>query len=112
MKNLIIPDQLLLKAKSLIANRQNDDIDLTHAIVLIDMALQEMNWISVEDRLPEGCNVGLNKLFIVAVGLPERTLFTYYAWFDGNEFYCSDFGGNINSLVTHWMPLPEPPKES
>jgi len=57
MKNLIIPEQLLLKAKSLIANRQDDDIDLTHAIVLIDMALQEMSWTSVEDGLPKAMGI-------------------------------------------------------
>lgn len=67
------------------------------------------NWISVEDRLPKGCNKGFHKLFIVSVNY-EKT-FSYYAWFDGDEFYSADFGGNIHPLVTHWMPLPEPPEE-
>lgn len=69
------------------------------------------DWISVKVRLPKGCSAGLHKLFNVAVKSDAGRVYSFYAWFDGNEFYCSDAGDNINLFVTHWMPLPEPPKE-
>ena len=66
-----------------------------------------MNWIKCSDRLPErtvsaivwGKNVGVRE--------------GYYNALDG--FKCWMYHGNerphfLNG-VTHWMPLPEPPKE-
>ena len=54
-------------------------------------------WISVEDRLPEN-----NKHYLIFND--NCVLFARYkdkAWQDGIWFYRN---------VTHWMPLPEPPK--
>ena len=52
-------------------------------------------WISVEDRLPEdsGC-------YLVAGELIELEI----------DNYCIDYGWNDSFEVTHWQPLPEPPK--
>lgn len=64
-------------------------------------------WISVKDRLPEEC---------------ER----YLCWFGGNKYavgmeietYLPDLHGfgsferyEVYPNISHWMPLPEPPKE-
>jgi hypothetical protein len=58
------------------------------------------NWISVRDRLPEhGAGV------LVTSGGPGCTTAGY---FEGSGFY----NGHLEDVViTHWMPLPEPPKE-
>ena len=63
-------------------------------------------WISVKDRLPE----------------TSGRYLTYATTPDGSGSFTKDykvltfFVGEIswvcaNSIVTHWMPLPEPPKE-
>lgn len=70
-------------------------------------------WISVEDRLPnQDCKV------IVCVQkvrggfvIKERFVTTavFYMTMTGKHYF--DFAGNNTGIVTHWMPLPEPPKE-
>ena len=69
------------------------------------MREQEQKWISVEERLPEP--------FVSVLGYcpEEEPLPTVH------EVYMSDFGQWCSprvygmEKVTHWMPLPEPPKE-
>ena len=63
-------------------------------------------WISVKDRPPE-------------IG---RSVLIYYPWWYGDEIQvakldddmlfdiCGEFNIRVGA-VTHWMPLPEPPKE-
>lgn len=59
-------------------------------------------WISVEERLPE------NGLAIVCCPDPDRPV--YIAWMcDGR--WLNQFSRPLGLPVTHWMPLPEPPKE-
>ncbi len=61
-----------------------------------------MNWISVDERLPE---IGM---YLIATGryLEEVPV----GWYDGS---CWSWGFDDAEIddVTHWMPLPEPPKE-
>lgn len=58
-------------------------------------------WIPVEERLPDECG---HYLVFVKAGKYEQVTWYEIAYYDGKEkFYTS---------VTHWMPLPEPPKES
>ena len=60
-----------------------------------------MEWISVKDRLPENekwVTVGNNK-FGVFIGQYFSSL---------GEFACKDI---LIEKVTHWMPLPKPPKK-
>ena len=61
-------------------------------------------WISVEDRLPEP---GVVVLVYSKLGC---TYFSHrlYNHVDGKPF-CIEYSGGWE--VTHWMPLPEPPKE-
>ena len=58
------------------------------------------DWISVEDRLPPD----ELKLYLVAIGPRHWIYICEYA----DETWYADLGKRMR-LVTHWMPLPEPP---
>lgn len=70
-------------------------------------------WISVKDRLPvERSDMGNVKYKTVEVIVHEP---------DGSVFCCEFIAGNTidfwsefsdNAIPTHWMPMPEPPKEA
>jgi len=60
-------------------------------------------WISVDERLPR------NKVCVFAVR-KNCTGQPYYAAFVDGQW--KDLVSNTNIEVTHWMPLPDPPKES
>lgn len=75
--------------------------------------LGQGKWISVKDRLPEKLNEN-NQVY-----LTEEVI-----GFDGESAYIGQFkvykydglrtffdGNCFRSDITHWMPLPEPPKE-
>ena len=90
-------------------------------------------WISVKDRLPKE-NTAVNVVWVnhnpksyyahikdkpfVATGVYYDG--DWYWWSDVIEDVISEYGGRVNIAgmidpdikVTHWMPLPEPPKES
>ena len=57
-------------------------------------------WISVKDRLPESSGS-----YIVYSG-KSGTVFTAHFWARDNRWS----GRSLNLTITHWMPLPEPPK--
>ena len=59
----------------------------------------EMEWIPVTERLP---SVG-EKVLVIAIGKGKQYVETDTLLATGEWF---DYGN-----VTHWMPLPEPPKE-
>lgn len=64
-----------------------------------------MKWISVEDRLPEE---GISVLYYFGcVGVHKGK---YKKNGRSNIFYGNS--GFLTDDVTHWMPLPEPPKEN
>ena len=60
-------------------------------------------WISVKDRLPE-----LNKLVLACNTVGDIEIVSYYnekfMLYDGNEYPYE------MRYITHWMPLPQPPK--
>lgn len=58
-----------------------------------------MKWISVKDRLPQTVNV----LVAYRFGVMEAKYFE-------NEFRLPNNWRTLVPEVTHWMPLPEPPK--
>ena len=69
-----------------------------------------MEWISVEDRLPEPeFVIAGNELVNVIVALDSGTVIdAYYHSKKGWEF----IGVPLPfSIVTHWMPFPDPPKQ-
>ena len=64
--------------------------------------MSDMKWISVEDNLPDDYNYKL--MFyrhIIILG--------YFAPDDDKVW--RDDTGIVRPHVTHWMPLPEPPKD-
>jgi len=65
-------------------------------------------WISVKELLPKKTGwyfVACNELCY-----PNESFALYYV---GNERFCEhNTGKDITKYVTHWMPLPEPPKEA
>lgn len=60
-------------------------------------------WIPVTERLPEGeC---------IAIGFQNEMLIGWvYADAYSDTLYTAESDGEILRNVTHWMPLPEPPK--
>ena len=67
-------------------------------------AQRNSGWISVKDRLPENeC---------IAIGFQQEIIIGYI---DKDAIYGGYLAENEQHMlreVTHWMPLPEPPKES
>lgn len=87
-------------------HRGECDIDVIKTAPAADV--QPVNqWISVEDRLPE-------------IG---KSVLIYYPKWDGDEIQVAkleddgmmfDICGEFNigtGVITHWMPLPKPPKD-
>lgn len=61
-------------------------------------------WISAEERLPQVCGV-----YICCVKTKGGTTFTKTAEFVPEMKMWFGKFGEIKNIVTHWMPLPEPP---
>lgn len=79
-----------------------------------------MDWISVKDRLPE-CG---EKVLLIAHGWEDTTVYIgrlehmnpETSWLTGitskeSEWCIQGWSYLREPIVTHWMPLPEPPKE-
>ena len=72
-----------------------------------------MKWISIEEKQPEegkyvlvykfDYNKRINEGFIQIAKRKKHD------WLDDKDYQQSILG--LQCLVTHWMPLPEPPKE-
>ena len=63
---------------------------------------QVPRWIPVEERLPED-----DEMYLVYT--TENTCAVYRYWGDGE--WETEWGEDASHDITHWMPLPEPPKE-
>lgn len=83
-----------------------------------------MEWISVKDRLPEESDVYLVNIHQEDNERGESADFVITAWYQKipllflpeeigwillNEWY--DHSSVMKNYISHWMPLPEPPKE-
>ena len=100
---------------------KDDALHIIDSIPAADVVEQEQEskplngWISVYDRLPEeddnyivtacdeGCSAGEGIWYSTVVVVAE-----YYkgswTWYDGGSEY------SLEDIVTHWMPMPNPPK--
>ena len=76
--------------------------DIAEKLISNGVTVQE--WISVEDRLPE--NIA-NRVLVVC----ERSNGVFYAHYEKPFWINLETDKPFISTVTHWMPLPEPPKE-
>lgn len=69
----------------------------------------ENEWISVKDELP---NIGNDENFPECsdkVLLLNEQEDVFMGWYEGGEF--TDYNMNKADYITHWMPLPQPPKD-
>ena len=71
-------------------------------------------WISVKDRMPRYNETVLIYRPSMAEPILADKYFGFYGedeeWNEGWVRYGKDLKGN--DIITHWMPLPEPPKEA
>ena len=65
-------------------------------------------WISVEDRLPEGECLAVS----MQKGHSYKEMLVGYVYADAysDTLYTAESDGEVLRNVTHWMPLPKPPK--
>lgn len=87
-------------ARAYIQQLENHIGELTENVAQLEAARPK--WISVEDRLPENDD----NYLVFTSDRNEKEIATYYG--DG-EWLTHDLI-NLIPLVTHWMPLPEPPE--
>lgn len=78
------------------------------AQTLYNAGYRKQEWISVDERLPEKTG-----LYLIVWDGSVAAAYRHTHWTLG-EFWNNDLDGGISvipdSEVTHWMPLPEPPK--
>jgi hypothetical protein len=71
---------------------------------------KQSGWISVEERLPER----MKPVLVLATSRREDdgfdVLIAYHDRGEWEERSVHGDGGTVYAHVTHWMPLPEPPK--
>ena len=87
---------------------QSDVIELLVG-ALRDALDKQSKWISVEERLPEMYEDGSADIVLVTDGQ-----FIHMAAYSNEKWYFAECGEMKEPMfykVTHWMPLPEPPKE-
>ena len=80
-------------------------VDPTEAVAdyLLDNGVTVQEWISVTERLPE--NIA-NRVLVVC----DRSNGVFYAHYEKPFWINLETDKPFISTVTHWMPLPEPPK--
>ena len=80
-------------------------VDPTEAVAdyLLDSGVTVQEWIPVTERLPE--NIA-NRVLVVC----ERSNGVFYAHYEKPFWINLETDKPFISTVTHWMPLPEPPK--
>ena len=88
-------------------------VDPTEAVAdyLLDSGVTVQEWISVKDRLPDliSCNAGTAYSEAVIAWTSGRK--AMIAVWDGIDWIAPfDYWEAWGEEITHWMPLPEPPK--
>lgn len=78
---------------------------LSAAADMLEQDAKKASWISVKDRMPED-----DATYLVYGRNGYGIVFAVY-YGDGEWLTCDDLT-NITRFVTHWMPMPEPPKEN
>lgn len=88
-------------------------INRIEAAPTIDPESLRPQWISVKDRLPEQCGIGCLLCATNCYG-QQRVFEGFTGYMEGGKF---QWHTNLKDVdldvwnITHWMPLPEPPKE-
>ena len=113
--------ELIAKAKYICANDYSDHTEDEYiADTLLDNGVTVQEWIPVTERLPE-CD---KEVLLIVHGWGDRLYYTgclhrqesERSWLTGIESKASDwkiwgFSYLRDPSVTHWMPMPQPPKE-
>ena len=106
---------LIAKAKYICANDYSDHTEDEYiADTLLDNGVTVQEWISVEDRLPDN-----KENDWVLAQVVEKNGFMHIPkvmeyrqskndWYEETYGWLSEHNGVFT--VTHWMPLPQPPK--
>lgn len=74
-------------------------------------------WIPVTERLPKGADgKSICELVVVYINCEELLPQVCTGWLNGDKWYLLVDDDDYSTIwgldaVTHWMPLPEPPKE-
>ena len=79
---------------------------------LLDSGVTVQQWIPVTERLPDliPCNAGTAYSEAVIIWTSGRK--AMIGVWDGTDFLCAaDYWEAYGEETTHWMPMPEPPKE-
>ena len=88
-----------------LADLHDENIELKKEI---ERLKAEREWISVEDRLPEFGEEYNCVQVLDDVGNPVTSITEYYAI---EKIFCYPGTDIEQKGITHWMPLPEPPKQ-
>nr|DAZ16853.1 MAG TPA: Protein of unknown function (DUF551) [Caudoviricetes sp.] len=116
-------ESILDHTRSMAASPDADDIwkEDIDALEFAITALRSMSettkpgWISVKERLPDDEKDGETVLAIVS-GKPHKNITLCHAlmtagYFPGEGWVVNEYPEWENPIITHWMPLPEPPEE-
>ena len=113
--------ELIAKAKYICANDYSDHTEDEYiADTLLDNGVTMQEWISVEDKLPEIVSIHNGyrstvkksiRVLCVCVQKSGKTMVKegYCEWYNDYQEPRWQIPGTIDD-VTHWMPLPQPPK--
>ena len=72
---------------------------------LISSGVTVQEWISVKDRLPQE-----NGRYLTANKRWDDKINVFDLWFNGGFWYVDGEDDVFDFEVTHWMPMPNPPK--
>ena len=72
---------------------------------LLENGVTVQEWISVDERLPEE-----NGRYLTANKRCDDKIDVFDLWFNGGFWYIDEEDDVFDFEVTHWMPMPEPPK--
>ena len=75
------------------------------ADLMIANGVTVQEWISVTERLPEETG-----RYLTANKRGDDKIDVFDLWFDGGFWYIDDEDDMFDYEVTHWMPMPHPPK--
>lgn len=89
------------------------DLHCEIAKLTVDLDNAKSEWISVDERLPKYNTSVLVYRPTMAMPIVADTYYGWYGedderWYEGWSLYGKNLKGE--NVITHWMPLPEPPK--